>query len=148
MTESLDLNGKISMLGKQACFMGLSDKEMEVLASLLVEKHIPAGTVIVTEGDPVDSVYLIVKGEADVRLAEIRDNQIHYTSVATLRDPEAIGLNETGFYSISGIRTATVVAVTDMVLLRLSVAAFHGFSLAYSHVSQVMRTYAEKIIGN
>ncbi len=147
MNEPIDLHNKISLLHLQACFADLSEKEMEVLASLLVEKHVPAGATIVTQGDPVDSVYLIVSGQADVKVAEIRDNQIHYQSVATLGDKDAIGLNETGFYSISGVRTATVVAITDMVVLRLSVAAFHGFALAYSHVSQVMRTYAEKMIG-
>jgi CRP-like cAMP-binding protein len=124
----------------------LSEKEIEVLASLLIEKPFSVGAVIVKEGDPVDSVYIIVSGNADVKKAAIQNNQIHYTTVATLGKNEAIGLNETGFYSLSGVRTATVTATTDMLLLCLSVAAFHGFALAYSHVSKVMRHYAEKVL--
>jgi hypothetical protein len=61
------------------------------------------------------------------------------SSVAILSAGDAIGLNETGFYSISGKRTATVIALTEMNLYRLSVAAFHGFSLSHTHVSEVMR---------
>ena len=58
---------------------------------------------------------------------------------------QAIGLNETGFYSISGRRTATVIAMTDMHLFRLSVTAFRGLALAYPHINQVMRENAEAI---
>lgn len=148
MIETIDFNMKIQLLRKQVCFTPLTEKEIEVLASLLIEKHIPEGTVIVKQGDPVDSVYLIASGKADVSITEIKDNQLHTKSVATLSDNAAIGLNETGFYSISGIRTATVTSLTEMTLLRLSVAAFHGFALAYTHVNEVMRLHAEKIIGS
>lgn len=115
-----------------------------MLASLLSEKTFEPGDVIVREGEPVDSVYLILEGTVDVRRALDKDHPEQLTSVATLGADMAIGLNESGFYSISGIRTATVVALSQVVVLRLSVAAFHGFALAYSHVNEVMRDYARK----
>lgn len=132
---------------KQTCFAKLTPQETEVLATLLKEKHIPAGTTIVNEGEYVDSVYLIVSGKADVRNVRINeDKTTQIQSIATLGKDDAIGLNEYGFYSISGVRTATVVALTDMVVLSLSVAAFHGFALAYSHVNELMRQQADEYL--
>lgn len=147
MPNADTFNLKISLLRKQLVFSQLTDKEIEGLASLLTEKYYSPDEIIVSEGEPVDSVYLIVSGTADVRHIRIENQATHFESVATLGPGEAIGLNETGFYSISGVRTATVVALTDMSLLRLSVAAFHGFALAHSHVNEVMRKNAERILG-
>jgi signal-transduction protein with cAMP-binding, CBS, and nucleotidyltransferase domain len=144
----LDLSLKKGFVKSQACFSKLTEEEMEKLAQLLVEKYFAAGETIVTEGDLVDSVYLIVSGTADVRHDSIIDDKLHSRSVAKLGKGETIGLNETGFYSLSGRRTATVVAETNMVLLCLSTAEFHGFALAYSHVNEVMRKNAEAVLGS
>lgn len=144
MDVAIDFNLKKSFIKKQNCFLKLTDAETNELTNLLFEKHVKAGTIIVTEGDLVDKVFLIVSGDADVRIAEIKNRQLSYKSVATLKPGASIGLNETGFYSLSGKRTATVVANTDMVLLELSVAKFHGFALAFPHVNEVMRTSAEQ----
>lgn len=139
MTELADLNLKKALVKNQKCFSKLTETEVEVLADLLVEKHIPSGEIIVTQGEPVDSVYFIVKGTADVRHISVENNHQVFKSLAKLSDGQSIGLSETGFYSLSGVRTATVVAETDMILYRLSVAAFNGFALAYPHVNDVMR---------
>jgi CRP-like cAMP-binding protein len=113
-----------------------------MLSELLVEEHVSNGQIIVTQGDTVDSVYFIVDGNADVRNVTIQNNTPVFESLATLGPGQSIGLSETGFYSLSGIRTATVVAETEMLLFRLSVAAFNGFALAYPHVGEVMRKNA------
>lgn len=147
MADNLDMKQKEAILRKQNVFTQFTDGEIDILAGLLREKHFTSGQTIVTEGEPVDSVYLIVSGSADVRHVSVKDGALHSESVATLNAGDAIGLNETGFYSLSGMRTATVVANTDMVLLALSVAAFHGFTLSNSHVNDVMRKYAEKWLG-
>lgn len=139
MADTIDLTKKIEMIKNQPCFSRLTDEETDMLATLFIEKHISKDEVIVTKGDPVDSVFLIDKGTADVRNVFIKDNKLQSESLAQLGPGNAIGLNETGFYSISGIRTATVIALTDMTVLRLSVAAFNGFALAYPHVNEVMR---------
>jgi CRP-like cAMP-binding protein len=143
MDDPTDLATKNAFVRKQTCFKPLTDKESEELAALLIDVHFKAGEIIVNEGDPVDSVYLIVSGSADVRHVTVSNNGLKSDSIATLHPGEAIGLNETGFYSLTGLRTATVVALTDMILLRLNIAEFHGFSLANSHVHAVMRENAE-----
>ena len=139
MANSADLTLQKNLIKKQACFSKLTDTEVNVLAELLVDKSFKKDEVIVTQGDPVDSVYFILKGVADVRHISVENGQQVYQSLAKLGAGQSIGLSETGFYSLSGVRTATVVAETDMVTFRLSVAAFNGFALAYPHVNEVMR---------
>jgi CRP-like cAMP-binding protein len=146
-TELVGMDIKKSFISRQGVFTELTDDEIDVLASLLVQKQFAPGDTIVTEGDHVDSVYFIVKGKADVRHVSIQNGAMHIESVATLDAGAAIGLNETGFYSLSGVRTATVCAITPLVALRLSVAAFHGFALSNSHVSEVMRQKASRMLG-
>lgn len=146
MTDVADSELKKALIAKQPCFRQLTAPEMAILADLMIEKHYSAGDLIVKQGQPVDSVFLIVSGIADVTHISRKETSTETEYLASLGPEEAIGLSETGFYSLSGIRTANVTAKTDMVLLRLSVAAFHGFALAYSHVNEVMRKFSDTII--
>ncbi|EKD54884.1 MAG: hypothetical protein ACD_60C00037G0003 [uncultured bacterium] len=147
MTDIIDADVKKAFIRKQECFSALTENEITMLADLLIEKHFSAGEIVVIEGQPVDSVYLVISGEADVRHVYIENNTTRFTSLATLGPGEAIGLNDTGFYSISGVRTATVVALSEMVTLCLSIAAFHGFALVNSHVNEVMHQHAKALLG-
>lgn len=136
---------KKEMVKKQKVFANLNDNEIDVLVTLLVEKKFAPGDVIVTEGDRVDSVFLIISGTADVTVSRLEDHQKIVEKVATLTNGSAIGLSEQGFYSLTGLRTATVTAATEMVTLKLSVVVFRGFALAYPHASEVMRRQAESL---
>lgn len=147
MDRPIDLSLKKAFIKKQACFSQFTEIETEALASILTEVHKTKGDVIVKQGDPVDSIYIIVSGTADVRVEPLHDTTHHSESVATLNPGDAIGLNESGFYSISGLRTATVIALSDIVLLHLKLTEFHGFSLAYHHVNELMRMSAAEILG-
>lgn len=130
---------KKKLIQQQKLFNKLTPAEMDQLADLFTTVHLNAGDTIVKEGGPVDSVFLILEGTADVRHIRFNDARVaEIQSVATLQPGQSIGLSETGFYSLSGVRTATVVANTKMVLYRLSVAAFNGFALANTHVHEVM----------
>lgn len=144
----IDSTQKKEQIKKQSVFKLLTDQEIDELAELFIEKHFVAGDTIVKEGDLVDSVYLILSGTAEVQHIWIDKNEQKQTdSVTTLGPNDAIGLSETGFFSISGLRTATVVAKTNMVVLYLSMAAFHGFTLSHHRVNEVMRKHAESIFG-
>jgi CRP-like cAMP-binding protein len=134
MNQTIDLELTKALIKKQTCFNQLTSEETEGLANLFSVAQIGTGKDIVIEGDAVDSVYLIVSGTADVRHV----TEDGFQSLATLGPGQAIGLNETGFYSLTGRRTATVVATSDMVLLSLSVVAFRGFALASHHVFELM----------
>lgn len=148
MDDLIELDIKKAIIKKLPLFAQLTSEELEELARLWVDVKFAAGETIVSEGEPVDKVFLIIKGEADVRKLAIKDQALVLESVAKLGPNDAIGLNETGFYSISGKRTATIVAITDMHLLGLNIAEFHGFSLAHSHVSEIMRKNSEAYLGD
>lgn len=147
MNNIVDDTLKQEFVRKQACWLKLTDDEKNELATLFKEVHFKKGETIVTEGEPVDSVFLIVQGIADVRHVTIENQAPHIESLAKLKEGMAIGLNDTGFYSLSGVRTATVVADTDIVLIKLSLAQFHGFALAYPHVNEIMRRNAADVLG-
>src|SRR5688572_16402078 len=91
----------------QPCFANLSSVENAQLAELLREVQYTAGDVIVREADPIDCIYFIVKGDADVRHVTFHQGVANVQSVATLKPGGTIGLNDTGFYSLTGRRTAT-----------------------------------------
>ncbi len=111
------------------CFAMLTPAQSEEMVALMREIQFEPLEQIVAENDLVDSVYVIVRGEAEVT----REAQTKYRKkmvkvpVAALGAGEGIGLNDTGFYSTTGKRTATVTAVTDMLLLRLDIKDLYGF---------------------
>ena|SRR3990167_847916 len=127
-----------TLIKNQKCFSKLTDDEVAILAGLLEKVHYPAGKTIVSEGDAVDSVYFIVSGTAEVRHVYLENGEEVFNTLATLTHNQTIGLSETGFYSVSGLRTATVVAKTALEAFRLSIPAFNGFALAHPHVQQMM----------
>jgi CRP-like cAMP-binding protein len=139
MDDLINEDVKKALIKKQAFFSQFTNEEIDMLASLFVEKRAAAGSIIVTEGDAVDSVYLIVKGQVDVQHITMKDRVKQIQSLAKLGEGTSIGLSDTGFYSLSGVRTATVAAVTEVILLRLSLAAFNGFKLAYPRINELMR---------
>ena len=141
-SDAADNTLKIDLVQKQKCFSHLKNDEITILATLLQKRHYEPGETIVTEGEPVDSVYFIIHGTADVRHVYIDNNKETFDSIATLSSGQSIGLNETGFYSLSGLRTATVVAKTAIDAFRLSVPAFNGFALAHPDVNISTRTEA------
>lgn len=148
MTEELndeELALRKAQISKQACFANLNATEVDVLATLLKETHFQPGDVIVNEGERVDSVFLIITGSADVIRSTRENNTTVQNIIATLEDGDAIGLSEHGFYSLTGQRTATVIATSAMTTLKLSVTLFRGFALAYPHASQVMREQSERL---
>lgn len=145
MANSITLENTKSLIVKQTFFSQLTNEEIDILASLMVEKSFSPGEVIVSEGDTVDSIYILASGTTDVTRVKYENQQPHVEHLATLNAGDTIGLNETGFYSLSGKRTATVIATSAVTALRLSVAEFHGFTLAYSHANKVMHEQEKKI---
>lgn len=141
MDEIVDLEVKKSLILKQHCFQNLYDKEVLELVSLITTQVAGAGDTIVNKGDEVDSVYLIAEGSAEVRNKVYDNNTFKWETIATLKKGDAIGLSEEGLFSLSGKRTATVVALTDMTLYRISVPRLHGAMLANAHMNEVMKSF-------
>lgn len=81
---------ELSLLSAVPLFEPLSVAAKEHLASRLGSRSVPAGTAIVSEGEPGDYFYIVVAGEADVT---IRGKKVrthgpgdHFGEIALIRD--------------------------------------------------------------
>ncbi len=126
------------------CFAMLSKDESRELANLMtVTEYLPK-EVIVTEEAIVDSVFIIVSGQAEVTKQASQKNKItrrvkiSQVPVALLEAGEAIGLNDTGFFSETGKRTATVTAVSETRVLSLAIKELHEFLQAHPNLQPAM----------
>lgn len=135
--KSITLNERKQIIKLFPCFDMLSQAQCEELASLLCELHYPIHEIIVTEDELVDSIYFIVSGMAEVTHKTSRHRTMISTPLAILRSSEAIGLNDTGFYSTTGKRTASVTALSSMIVLRLDVKELYHF-LKKNHLESSM----------
>jgi CRP/FNR family transcriptional regulator, cyclic AMP receptor protein len=86
----------------------LSDKDVQAVASLVIESSVPAGWSFIREGTPGDAAYLITDGTAEIivggkKVAEIGPGDV------------------TGEIALAsgGLRTATVTAQTRCTFLHL-----------------------------
>ena len=59
---------KIEALSKVPLFAGCSRKELEFLVTRTDEVDVPAGRTLITQGTAADSFYLLLTGEATVRV--------------------------------------------------------------------------------
>jgi cAMP-dependent protein kinase regulator len=90
-------------------FRGLEPQELDRIAPRLVTRRFPPGAVVFSEGDAADGYYVVREGEAEVRAA----------GAVLRRLRRGDGFGELAL--LFGLpRTATVAAVTELVLAGLS----------------------------
>jgi hypothetical protein len=102
-----------ALLRRVPMFAPLAIGTLENLSRRLVEKDVPAGEVVIREGESGDRVYLVAKGDFDVTCTRgafptIGEGEV-FGEIALLRDVP---------------RTATVSARTDAVVLSLDRESF------------------------
>lgn len=119
-------------------------EELTEIASFLQEIEVKSGETIVNEDDFVDSFYLVIRGKARVVSAE----SLHKKSseIAILSCGETIGLSESGFFSLTGRRTAKVIAISDMLLLRCDIKDFKAFVEKYNVSDKALRETANLLL--
>ncbi|MEO8469923.1 MAG: cyclic nucleotide-binding domain-containing protein [Chloroflexota bacterium] len=102
------MDDKVEVLARLPLFSALDQRSMEAVATLAREVEAPAGTVLMREGDPADTFYLIVEGTVHVERAGL-----------PLRSMTSGGfLGEIALVEV-GERTATATCATDCRLLAL-----------------------------
>jgi CRP-like cAMP-binding protein len=88
------------------------------------------GETIVNEGELIDAVYFILSGKCEVR-KRIALNESDVAPedqpIETLSEGESVGLSTVGLYSETGSRTATVVALSEVIALRLDIEILSRF---------------------
>ncbi len=70
------MNEVIETLQHTALFEGMDQSELENVASQVVTREFPKNTVVVTQGDETDSLYVIIRGKVDVFLQNEKGKEI------------------------------------------------------------------------
>ncbi len=126
-----------SRLACVAAFKGLDPDTLATLEQQLTALPIPAGTVLVQEGDEPDALYIVVSGRFSVEVAAARE------PVAEIGSGGTIG--EIAFFA-GGQRTATCRAIRDSSVLRLTRADFDGISQQAPAIwSNITATLAQRL---
>jgi CRP/FNR family transcriptional regulator, cyclic AMP receptor protein len=113
-----------ALVHRFSCFQSLNAAEIAAFATDLEEVSLPRGEALFRQGDPGDSIYLLLSGQILIKLgAPAQDDR----TLAAL-GPGAI-LGEMGPL-LDAPRTATAVAGAESHLWRISTRAFH---LALQH---------------
>lgn len=148
----IPINKRQAYISALPCFVNFSEKETQELANLMQEFRYQLGEPIVEQDALVDSIYIIMQGHAEVTREYLKKRRLSKkpqfikTPVAVLHPGEAIGLNDTGFYSSSGKRTATVTALTEMVLLKLDLEHLYQFFSIHPHLKTEMVSATENML--
>jgi MFS family permease len=104
----------VDLLSQLGIFDGAPRASLELLASRATTIDVPAGTTVITQGEPAEHLYVVISGYLDVVFARVPDAQL--MTVNTLGPGDYFG--EIGLLQHVP-RTATVSAVMDSKLLRI-----------------------------
>jgi MFS family permease len=112
-----ELAPRLRALEAMGIFSQASPTVLERLAAAAEDVDLPAGTVVVHEGDPADALYVLVTGEVAVTCVEGGSTR----ALATLAAP--------GYFGEIGLleripRTATVTTLSDVTLHRIDGESF------------------------
>jgi cAMP-dependent protein kinase regulator len=113
-------------------FRHLSAEELREIISRLTLKHYEEGSLIVSEGDPGDSMFVIVNGEVSVNTTNAKGKRI---TLANLGEGEIFG----EISLLTGRpRTATIITNTDSDLLELTREDYENVVADHPHVADVL----------
>ncbi len=150
--ETISLSQRKILLAGLPCFNSFTAKQTEALVLQMTEVRYTQGDIIVTQDTVVDSIFIIATGMAEVsrdiiKIKKItKKKKIIKIPVATLQKGEAIGLNDTGFYSKTGMRTANIIALSDMLLLHLNLKSLQDFFKIYPNLQVDMMNATEQML--
>lgn len=126
---------KLEKLRRVPLFAGLGTRELERLGALTDEIDLPAGRVLMRQGDRGEELFLLMRGAARVE----RDGRM----VAELHPDEFVG--EIALVD-GGPRTATVTLTEDSALLVVGRRQFHQLLEDFPDVRlQVLEALARRV---
>lgn len=137
---SVQVSERLALLKGVPAFSRLPERTLEELAGLLLEERYSAGSVVVTEGEAGDRLYLISGGQAGVS-AEGSKGPV---PLATLGPGEIFG--EIALLGPGAKRQATVTTITPLLALSLATPAFEGVLDAYPEARRAFSEAAEEML--
>lgn len=128
--ESLPIVGIETVL-----FQNFSAEEFRQVVSRLTLRHYEEGSLIVAEGDPGDSMFVVVNGEVSVNTTNEKGKRI---TLATLGEGEFFG----EISLLTGRpRTATIITNTDSDLLELTRKDYENIVADHPNVADVLKEW-------
>lgn len=131
------LDERLALLQSTQILTSLDHDILIKIATLMEEVLIPAGRVVVAEGDTADRLFVIVTGRAEVWIAQGDGRSL----LATLERGELFG--EMGLLSQSGKRQATVTAATDLRVLCLAGEQLNHLAVEHPHSLHSLEAIAD-----
>ena len=118
------------VLAQSGLFQGLSDEAVEPVVSRLEMLTLPRGRVIFNEGEPGDSLYIVLSGKIKLsrRAPDGRENVL-----AVMGPSDQFG--ELSVFD-PGPRTATATAVTDVKLARMPQSVLRPWLEAHPEIGE------------
>ncbi len=110
-------------------FSGFSEAELEKIYQDLDHRHFPAGSEILAEGDAPHEMYVILSGTADIYISD-KSNKDHLINSVGYGQT----LGEMSLFTGQPV-SATVLAATDLDVIVLDEADFHGIMAAYPRLN-------------
>jgi CRP/FNR family cyclic AMP-dependent transcriptional regulator len=128
------------VLARCGLFQGVDPEAAEALASSLEYVDAPKGQVVFNEGEPGDSLYIVMSGKVKVgrRAADGRENML-----AVMGPSDLVG--ELSIFD-PGPRTASATAVTDSRLARMKQSALRPWIQDRPEIAeQLLRVLARRL---
>lgn len=136
----MNVNQEVEALRRIPYFAAIEPAKLKLIAMASERIAVPAGATLCRQGDPGDSAFIVLQGDAAV-LAETGDGLS--VQVAELHGNAVIG--EIGLLR-NKPRTATIKAATPMVVLRIGRETFYQILRDVPQLAlEVMRELAERV---
>ena len=157
-------------LSKTALFSGMDEADIEMVASQTVTRQFPKNTVIVSQGDDTDSIYVIVQGKVDVFLHNDKGKEIiintlglcesfgelaplggipRQASIITTEDSTFGIISRQIFMDTLLVKPAIAMRIIDLLITRIQDLTEEVSSLAledvYNRVVRVLYKHAEEV---
>ncbi len=143
---SVSSENKKSLVSSHPFFSQLKTEEIDELVKLSFEKLFPQNQVIISQGKIVDAIYLIAQGKVEVAHEIQEGDQIKLIPVILLKEGDAIGLSRLGFFSRTGLRTATLTTLTETVLIGWDLETFYYFLQKHPEFNSSTQQLGEKLL--
>ena len=131
---------RVDLLHSIPMFEGLSEEDLEQLASKLVERALPAGKMIFDQGDAGSEMFIVAEGHVNIHLPGEASRRVSLKDVAR---GEYFG--ELALFDDKP-RSASALATTDAVLLELSREVLSDYLASRPRAAMtILRTMAERL---
>lgn len=144
--ESKEIVECASFLKQVLLFSKYTPEELLELASLFESVHYKEHDVIVQQGADLDTLFVIASGYVEVSRQETIGKKIQTEILATLSEGDPIGFDSLGFFSKTGVRTATLTALSEVKAFKLDLNDFSRFLEKHPQLMSNLKSEADVII--